>query len=128
MPIRPSCAPTCSLNLSLSDPVEHTLTPFEPLPLLIDTAHFRYPSPFLFTMEAYDTSLLRSMRQAALVSGALAVTLLKRWDDQLIPISLHKPQQPWVSYGAMKLRESVMLFAGVSYGATCSLFHLWARF
>ena len=28
----------------------------------------------------------------------------------------------------MKLRESVMLFAGVSCGATCSLFHMWARF
>ena len=36
-------------------------------------------------MEAYDTPLLRSMRQGASASNPLAVTLLKQWDDQFTP-------------------------------------------
>ena len=36
-------------------------------------------------MEACDTSLLRSIRQAAAASDPLATTLLKRWNDQFTP-------------------------------------------
>ena len=49
-------------------------------------------SAFLFSlrgshrhMEAYDTSLLRSIRQAAAASDPLATTLLERWNDQFTP-------------------------------------------
>ena len=67
------------------EPHELILSPLIVSILLINTVHFRYPSRFLSHMEAYDTSLLRSMRQAVVASDPLTVTFLKRWDDQFTP-------------------------------------------
>ena len=70
---------------SLSNPPDRIITSFNPFTLLVDAVYFRCLSRFRFPMEAYGTPLLRSMKQAALASDPLAVTLLKRWDDQFTP-------------------------------------------
>ena len=49
---------------------------------------FSLPLAVLFHLEAYSTSLLRSMRQAAVASDPLTVTFLKRWDDHFTPEGL----------------------------------------
>ena len=58
------------------------------------SVHSRYSSTqsafaascgLFFPRNAYDTPLLQCMRQAALASDPLAVTLMKQWDEEFTP-------------------------------------------
>ena len=81
--------PTCALNDTSTFTLvwSHAASPLTliVLALPIDTALLFSPPRSLCHMEAYNTSLLRSIRQAAAASDPLATTLLKRWDDQFTP-------------------------------------------
>ena len=81
-------------TLTLIELHEFTFSSFNVSPLSINTTPFRNPSRFLCQMEAYDTSLLRSVRQAAVASDLLDVTLLKRWDDHFTPEILAQATTP----------------------------------